>query len=50
MLTGRAFRPLLRDLGRDRSVYAPDLPGSGESDAPQAAAAVAENAAAPAST
>ncbi len=32
--TGRAFRPLLRDLGRDRSVYAPDLPGAGESDAP----------------
>lgn len=46
MLTGRAFRPLLRDLGRDRSVYAPDLPGSGESDAPQEPAAVAENAAA----
>ena len=22
-LTGRAFRPVLRDLGRDRSVYAP---------------------------
>ena len=27
-LTGRAFRPLLRDLGRDRSVYAPDLPAA----------------------
>ncbi|MCE3284209.1 MAG: alpha/beta fold family hydrolase [Steroidobacteraceae bacterium] len=32
--TGRLYRPLLRDLGRDRSVYAPDLPGTGESDAP----------------
>jgi pimeloyl-ACP methyl ester carboxylesterase len=29
---GRFFRPLLLPLGRDRSVYAPDLPGSGESD------------------
>jgi len=29
---GRFFRPLLMPLGRDRSVYAPDLPGSGESD------------------
>jgi pimeloyl-ACP methyl ester carboxylesterase len=33
--TGRIFRPLLRDLGRDRSAYAPDLPGSGESDGPR---------------
>ena len=30
--SGRFFRPLLRPLGRDRSVYAPDLPGCGESD------------------
>jgi pimeloyl-ACP methyl ester carboxylesterase len=29
---GRFFRPLLLPLGRDRSVYAPDLPGCGESD------------------
>jgi pimeloyl-ACP methyl ester carboxylesterase len=29
---GKFFRPLLLPLGRDRSVYAPDLPGSGESD------------------
>jgi pimeloyl-ACP methyl ester carboxylesterase len=36
-LTGRSFRPLLRDLGRDRSVYAPDAPGSGESDGPERA-------------
>jgi pimeloyl-ACP methyl ester carboxylesterase len=44
-LTGRAFRPLLRDLGRDRSVYAPDLPGSGESDPPDHAPTVADQAA-----
>ncbi|MGC4029431.1 MAG: alpha/beta fold hydrolase [Steroidobacteraceae bacterium] len=30
--TGRAFAPLLAPLGAERSVYAPDLPGSGESD------------------
>lgn len=30
--TGRFFAPLLLPLGRDRSVYAPDLPGCGESD------------------
>lgn len=35
---GRFFRPLLLPLARDRSVYAPDLPGCGESDpAPQQA-------------
>jgi pimeloyl-ACP methyl ester carboxylesterase len=45
-LTGRAFRPILRDLGRDRSVYAPDLPGSGESDGSEHAASVADQAAA----
>jgi pimeloyl-ACP methyl ester carboxylesterase len=45
-LTGRAFRPLLRDLGRDRSVYAPDLPGSGESDAPDHAPTVTDQTAA----
>jgi len=44
--SGRAFRPLLRDLGRDRSVYAPDLPGSGESDAPEQTPVVADHAAA----
>lgn len=31
--SGRVFRPLLAELGKDRSVYAPDLPGCGESDA-----------------
>jgi pimeloyl-ACP methyl ester carboxylesterase len=30
--SGRFFGPLLAPLGRDRTVYAPDLPGSGESD------------------
>ncbi|MEY2919244.1 MAG: hypothetical protein RL261_549, partial [Pseudomonadota bacterium] len=45
-MTGRAFRPVLRDLGRDRSVYAPDLPGSGESDAPESSPVVADHAAA----
>jgi pimeloyl-ACP methyl ester carboxylesterase len=30
--SGRFFVPLLPPLGRDRSVYAPDLPGCGESD------------------
>ena len=30
--TGRFFRSLLGPLGADRSVYAPDLPGCGESD------------------
>ena len=30
--TSRAFDGLLIDLGGDRSVYAPDLPGFGESD------------------
>ena len=33
--TGRTFRPVLRELGRDRSAYAPDLPGTGESDPPE---------------
>jgi pimeloyl-ACP methyl ester carboxylesterase len=44
--TGRAFRPVLADLGRDRSVYAPDLPGAGESDAPDHAPEVVDHAAA----
>ncbi len=30
--TGRVFQRFLPLLGRDRSVYAPDLPGCGESD------------------
>jgi pimeloyl-ACP methyl ester carboxylesterase len=32
--TGRAFLRFLPHAGRDRSVYAPDLPGCGESDPP----------------
>jgi pimeloyl-ACP methyl ester carboxylesterase len=34
--SGRSFAPFLALAGRDRSVYAPDLPGFGESDAPVA--------------
>lgn len=30
--TGRAFQSLLAELGHDRSIYALDLPGTGESD------------------
>lgn len=45
-LSGRVFRGLLADLGDDRSVYAPDLPGHGESDAPETAPTVADYAAA----
>jgi pimeloyl-ACP methyl ester carboxylesterase len=44
--SGRAFGPLLGLLGHDRSVYAPDLPGYGESDAPAHAVPVADYAAA----
>jgi len=44
--SGRAFQGLLALLGRDRSVYAPDLPGCGESDAPSRPASAAEYAAA----
>jgi pimeloyl-ACP methyl ester carboxylesterase len=36
--SGRSFVPFLALAGRDRSVYAPDLPGFGESDAPAAPA------------
>ena len=44
--TGRIFTALLALVGRDRSVYAPDLPGCGESDAPPRPLAVADYAAA----
>jgi len=43
---GRFFRPLLMPLGRDRSVYAPDLPGCGESDPLTTEAGAIDNAAA----
>jgi pimeloyl-ACP methyl ester carboxylesterase len=45
-LSGRVFRGLLPVLGEDRSVYAPDLPGYGESDAPESAPSVGDYAAA----
>ena len=45
-LSGSVFRALLPDLGEDRSVYAPDLPGCGESDAPAEALTIGEYAAA----
>jgi pimeloyl-ACP methyl ester carboxylesterase len=45
-LSGRVFRGLLAELGQQRSVYAPDLPGCGESDAPASAPTVASYAAA----
>src|SRR5579872_6883505 len=35
-MSGRVFQKLLRAMGRDRSVYAPDLPGFGSSDPPHA--------------
>lgn len=44
--TGRMFAGLMRTIGRDRSVYAPDLPGCGESDGPSPAAGYADLAAA----
>ena len=34
--SGRIFEPMLRELGRDRIAVAPDTPGFGESEAPQA--------------
>lgn len=43
--SGRLFRPLLRELGSDRSVYAPDPPGCGESDAPAQPAEIQDQAA-----
>jgi pimeloyl-ACP methyl ester carboxylesterase len=42
----RAFAPFMALAGRDRSVYAPDLPGLGESDPPGPHATVADYAAA----
>ena len=40
--SGRVFAPFLALAGRERSVYAPDLPGFGESDAPPAAPQLSE--------
>jgi pimeloyl-ACP methyl ester carboxylesterase len=44
--TGREFGALLPIFGRDRSVYAPDLPGFGESDGPPSGAVGADSVAA----
>ncbi len=41
-MSGRVFRPLLEIMGRDRSVYAPDTPGFGESDPPATKPAIAD--------
>ena len=40
--SGRAFAAFAALAGRDRSVYAPDLPGFGESDPPPASATLPE--------
>jgi len=40
--SGRVFRKFLQEMGRERSVYAPDLPGCGESEAPVAAPAITD--------
>jgi pimeloyl-ACP methyl ester carboxylesterase len=44
--SSRLFSPVLRELGHDRSVYAPDLPGHGYSDPGSSKATVADLAAA----
>jgi len=44
--SGRVFTRLLAFAGQDRSVYAPDVPGFGESDPPPSRPALAEYAAA----
>lgn len=44
--SSRLFSPILRELGHDRSVYAPDLPGHGYSDPASSKASVADLAAA----
>jgi len=45
-LSGRMFERFLAIAGRDRSVYAPDLPGFGDSDPPPARPTIADYAAA----
>jgi pimeloyl-ACP methyl ester carboxylesterase len=44
--SGRTFARFLSAVGRDRSVYAPDLPGCGESDGPPVRPSIADYAAA----
>jgi pimeloyl-ACP methyl ester carboxylesterase len=41
-LTGRLFERFLGLAGRDRSVYAPDIPGFGDSDAPAGRVGIAD--------
>lgn len=41
-LSSRSFVPFLPEIGRDRSVYAPDAPGCGESDPPPARPAIGD--------
>jgi pimeloyl-ACP methyl ester carboxylesterase len=45
-LTGRVFARFASELGHDRSVYVPDLPGCGESDAPETVPSISDYAAA----
>ena len=40
--SGRWFGPMFKELGRERSIYAPDLPGHGNSDASSGKATVGE--------
>jgi pimeloyl-ACP methyl ester carboxylesterase len=40
--SGRVFTRFLKHAGQDRSVYAPDLPGFGESDGPPARPAITD--------
>ena len=41
-MSGRTFRGFLELMGRDRSVYAPDTPGFGESDPPPSKPSIAD--------
>lgn len=45
-MSGAAFHRVLGAVGRDRSVYAPDLPGCGESDPPPSQPSIADYASA----
>lgn len=45
-MSGAVFQGLLARLGRDRTVYAPDLPGCGDSDPPPSPPSIADYASA----
>jgi pimeloyl-ACP methyl ester carboxylesterase len=45
-LSSRVFGRFMQEIGRDRSVYAPDVPGCGESDPPPPQPAIGDYAAA----